>query len=775
MSFIYSIYSIIRNKLEEYTILKEKIKYYKQKMQKSTTFNTWKIHAETLDNLQNKLSWKLNPKSSLYDHNEVSLALQALKTKRVREDIDGMIHILRSVLIKNIYSINTSYLYTYTNVGTKKLIEEFLDEIYLSLNYIAKLPDKKLSLIKKLEFFSEAKHSYGRTALMLSGGAIFGLYHIGIIITLMENDILPQVVCGSSVGAIVASLLCCLNYQEIYKFLTRKHEDYDGPFHLKFTNDSIFEKIYRLLTTGALRDIEVLRGYLRELLGDITFKEAFNKTGRILNINVTGYKEHDHNRLLNYITSPNVLVFSAACASSAAPIMFNPTELLCKNEYGHIVPYYFNSRNKKYIDGSMSADVPMKRLSELFNVNNFLVSQVNPWVIPFLDEEDENKKYFKRNKISVLKLIIKVIISEIRHRLKQLQLFLPHYYSQILNLITQEYTGDITVFPEFCWKDACNLITNPTELDYHRFKIFGNKRIFHKISLIKSIVKTEIILENCYLKLKKKLHKKVLNDNKRYSKDNLEINNYNSNNLLNNIDDHIINIKKIEYNNLKSNKEKTYNSDLNTNVKNYIDNNNNNKRYNNKVNFDNSNNYNKKLLSSSKNSKKDKIFVNNLKTLSFNLNNKPKYKVFDNNNNNKRNLNNSSKNINNYSTLNNSLNTEESKNQFNGYEDDEIFNIENNHNILVFTNEDLFQKLNRVSNGSITNNNKDLNNQKSINEDTLSNCNSFNVSDKEDINDTDINNTFFNDKDLDCKNELLIKYNNSELNLIKLEEIQNIT
>ena len=28
----------------------------------------------------------------------------------------------------------------------------------------------------------------------------------------------------------------------------------------------------------------------------------------------------------------------------------------------------------------------MQRLSELFNVNNFIVSQVNPYVVPFLNE-----------------------------------------------------------------------------------------------------------------------------------------------------------------------------------------------------------------------------------------------------------------------------------------------------------------------------------------------------------------------------------------------------
>lgn len=488
----------------------EKLVYYRQKMKDATTFNSWSKCAMIVDRLEGKEDWKLKKESSLYDYKEVENTLKQLTNKRERGDIHGLIHLLRGVLRKNVYSINTSYLYSHCHVGTKKLIEDFLAEVHLDLDYLVKLPEKKISLIKKLEFFSEAKHSYGRTALMLSGGAIFGLYHIGIIITLLENNLLPQVICGSSVGSVVASMLCCLNYDELYNFMNRKHEDFDGPFHLKNYKDNLLSKIYRLVFKGAVREIEVLRNYMQELLGNITFKEAYHKTGRILNINVTGYKEHDHNIILNYITAPNVLIFSAAAASSAAPVMFGPTELLCKNENDVIVPYSFSSKRKKYIDGSLSADVPMKRLGELFNVNTFIVSQVNPWVIPFLDDDDENKSFLKKKKINIWSILLGLILSEIRHRIKQLQKFLPHKYSQLLNLITQDYTGDITIFPEFSFRDMYHLVSNPTGLDYHRFKIFGNKRIFSKISMIESIMKTETLLEKYYSKLKSRLHKEVL-------------------------------------------------------------------------------------------------------------------------------------------------------------------------------------------------------------------------------------------------------------------------
>ena len=42
---------------------------------------------------------------------------------------------------------------------------------------------------------------------------------------------------------------------------------------------------------------------------------------------------------------------------------------------------------RKFLDGSLGADLPMQKLSVFFNVNCFIVSQTNPWVIPFKDSE----------------------------------------------------------------------------------------------------------------------------------------------------------------------------------------------------------------------------------------------------------------------------------------------------------------------------------------------------------------------------------------------------
>lgn len=46
----------------------------------------------------------------------------------------------------------------------------------------------------KLKFFSEVRHLYGKTALMFSGGASMGVYHIGCIKVLKELDLCPRII-----------------------------------------------------------------------------------------------------------------------------------------------------------------------------------------------------------------------------------------------------------------------------------------------------------------------------------------------------------------------------------------------------------------------------------------------------------------------------------------------------------------------------------------------------------------------------------------------------
>jgi TAG lipase/steryl ester hydrolase/phospholipase A2/LPA acyltransferase len=141
---------------------------------------------------------------------------------------------------------------------------------------------------------------------------------------------------------------------------------------------------------------------------------------------------------LNYLTSPNVVVWSAVLASTAIPRFFDAAELLVKCELtGELKPYHPESTQTRYVDGSIAGDLPMQRMSELFNVNTFIVSQVNPYVVPFISVDGGGVLESRiRKKLS---MTIKAMIgNELRHIIGQFTTLgiLPIEVKRMLNFIT---------------------------------------------------------------------------------------------------------------------------------------------------------------------------------------------------------------------------------------------------------------------------------------------------------------------------------------------------
>ena len=115
----------------------------------------------------------------------------------------------------------------------------------------------------------------------------------------------------SSVGSVVASLVCTKPDEEL-EDMTK-----DGFLNLGYFDkkqgrrwiEGIYVRARRFWQTGYCLDITVLRNCVRDNIGDITFLEAYTKTGRILNITVTGNDANTMPRLLNFLTAPNVVIW----------------------------------------------------------------------------------------------------------------------------------------------------------------------------------------------------------------------------------------------------------------------------------------------------------------------------------------------------------------------------------------------------------------------------------------------------------------------------------
>ena len=102
-------------------------------------------------------------------------------------------------------------------MGTKRNIEKYIDEVIKSIQFIYAADPSYMSIDTKLEFFRETRHAYGKTALLLSGGATFGKFHWGLIKALHEQDLFPKIICGSSVGALICAGIACNHYKDIEK------------------------------------------------------------------------------------------------------------------------------------------------------------------------------------------------------------------------------------------------------------------------------------------------------------------------------------------------------------------------------------------------------------------------------------------------------------------------------------------------------------------------------------------------------------------------------
>lgn len=168
--------------------------------------------------------------------------------------------------------------------------------------------------------------------------------------------------------------------------------DYMLTGEMKRQGVSWFPSIYKMgelwMKTGLLMDAKEFLRCCQFYYSDITFEEAFEMTGKHVCITVSASRAYAgsgvQRLLLNHISTPNVTLSSAVAASCAVPGVMAPAKLMIKDSRGHLVP--FEVDGVEWIDGSVQADLPFKRISTLFNISNFVVCQTNFHVVPFLNK-----------------------------------------------------------------------------------------------------------------------------------------------------------------------------------------------------------------------------------------------------------------------------------------------------------------------------------------------------------------------------------------------------
>jgi len=289
-------------------------------------------NLKTLTKVLYNINRRQNAASKYYDYRLIYERLQAIILTREREDILGLINLLRSGLVRNLGNITAFRLYDRAYAGTKLLIEDYITQVTLAIDAVAaySLPPQGsqgsqgsqgrvgyggLSSQSKLDFLHDTRQAFGRTALVLQGGAVFGLCHAGVVKALALRGLLPRIVVGSGAGALVAAVVGVCNEGELLEFWERLGEE-DVSLDGSVRRDSedrrswlwkYWGRLGRYVSEGYFLDVVVLERCVLDTVGDVTFEEAYSRTRKVLNISIPDDYGNGMPSLFNYLTTPNVV------------------------------------------------------------------------------------------------------------------------------------------------------------------------------------------------------------------------------------------------------------------------------------------------------------------------------------------------------------------------------------------------------------------------------------------------------------------------------------
>ncbi|OAA73233.1 Triacylglycerol lipase [Cordyceps fumosorosea ARSEF 2679] len=528
---IVEVVSFWRKKLFGWYTRKNPVDLWLELLRHAEAFEDWEEAALHLDNLLGLDLWRNNPTSKYYDWRLITERLNSLAIAREENDIQQLVNLLRSGLVRNLGNLTVPKLYNRSFSGTKYLIEEYITQVAETVEDISTLPANasagipsiggSLTNQMKLDFIHDTRQAFGRSSLVLQGGAIFGMCHLGVVKALFLRGLLPRIITGTGTGALIASLVAIHTEEELPGVLNGDGIDLTAfSSRGKLSNgiaessqtfrarwDTLMRRLRRFSREGYFLDVSVLEDCVRANVGDLTFEEAYNYSKRILNITVATEGQGGVPTLLNYITAPNVLIWTAAVASNASSAALygrRKATILCKDAHGNVGPWapanttdFHHWSHMSYSD----RDSPLRRISELFNVNHFIVSQARPYLIPFLQSDMHGPSMVEtRSKTTQLSAsVVRMVGLEVRHRLRQLDTLrlLPASIRRFL-VDEQIPAAAMTLVPEVTAGDFVRLLETPTREALNYWILRGERSVWPAVAALRIRCAVENELDRSY-------------------------------------------------------------------------------------------------------------------------------------------------------------------------------------------------------------------------------------------------------------------------------------
>lgn len=263
-----------------------------------------------------------NPTSKYYDYRLIYERLQSIIIAREEGDTIELVNLLRSGLVRNLGNICSPRLFNRAFAGTKLLIEDYITQVAQAIADVARMATSPgaegnetiagFSSQVKLDLLHDTRQAFGRSTLVLQGGSIFGLCHLGVVKALFARGLLPRIITGTATGALIAALVGIHTEDELPKFLSGESIDltaFAGKNSVQGSGwwGTLRRRVGRFWNEGYFLDMDVLQDCVRANVGDMTFEEAYNRTKRVLNITVATSGKSGVPDLLNYLTAPNVV------------------------------------------------------------------------------------------------------------------------------------------------------------------------------------------------------------------------------------------------------------------------------------------------------------------------------------------------------------------------------------------------------------------------------------------------------------------------------------